>query len=315
MRILKKIKNFILHHRSAFTALILIIGLTSIVFLPKIILIHDKVSESNNTLTPIEVLAHSAEFVSAIYLMLGTVIAVWQYYVSSQKHIEQIQREQIQKAIDLAGYYKDNILYKYTPIKLAYKKSGLLEVLDKIPKQKIKDFDSFELKKLLSEQDIENYNNIIKSSEFFKAIYEVNQILGLNLKGCKTKEMNEDLPDGNNKVKIEIDTAQFINDFYKNYVTSILNDAELFAMYFTHGIADESVIYQSIYPTYLELCNTLYYEIARCSAPGKAKLYTNVKKLYGQWKEKFEKQNEEFENNLRNTHNDCGTIAETEKLY
>lgn len=294
--------------------LFIIAGILMIV-LPQIILKHNIAVETDNELTGIEITAYAAEVVSALYLVLGTIIAVWQYYVSSQKNIEKIQRDQIQKAIDLAGYYKDNILHRYSVLKIVYAKSGLQNILNNIQKDKIKDFDNIEMNELLSKAEINNYEKITNSQNFFDAIFEVNQLLGLDLKGCKVKEPNESSSSEEVKIKFEINTSQFVNDFYKNYVSSILNNAELFAMYFTHGIADESVIFQSIYPTYLELCNTLYYEIAKCSAPGMAKLYTNIINLYNVWKKKSKEQNEKAKSSYRNNASDCGTIATNEKKY
>ena len=283
--------------------------------LPQIVLKHDIGTEIDNKLTGIEIIAYASEVVSALYLILGTIIAVWQYYVSSQKNIEKMQRDQIQKAIDLAGYYKDNILPGYSALKLVYSKSELQNILNNIEKDKIKDFDNIEMNELLSKEEINNYIDIINSQNFVDAVFEVNQFLGLDLKGCKAKEFNETSSIEKTEVQFEVNSLQFVNDFYKNYVSSILNNAELFAMYFTHGIADESVIFQSIYPTYLELCNTLYYEIAKCSAPGKAKLYTNIIKLYNVWKKKSKEQNDKAKNSYRNNASDYGTIAKNEKMY
>lgn len=311
---MKKMKSFILNHRKLFTIVLILLGFFMIV-LPQIILKHNIASGPSNKLSGIEIIAYSAETVSALYLMLGTIIAVWQYYISSQKHMEKIQRDQIQKAIDLAGYYKDNILSGYLALKLVYTKSGLQDILNNIPNEKIQSFDNIEMNELLNNKLLNEYNNIIKSEKFIETIFEVNQLLGLNLKGCETRELVQTPNNTPNKIRFEVNSSQLANDFFKNYVSNILNNAELFAMSFTHGIADESVIFQSIYPTYLELCNTLYYEIARCSSPGKAKLYTNVIKLYNDWKEKSKKQNEKAKDSYRSNLSDYGTIMNNEKMY
>ena len=307
---MKKIKEYLLKHRLPITICLIFLGILSIL-LPQIILKHCIAGNavSNNELTGIEIIAYSAEIVSAIYLILGTIIAVWQYYVSSNKHLEKIQKDQIQKAIDLAEYYKENILSGYTALKLVYAKSGLQNILDKIDNKDIKNFDSIELNELLTESDITEYKTILKSETFVKSVFEVNQFLGLDLKGCQMKNEEVYLSEKQKQISFEVNANQLANDFLKNYVSKILNNAELFAMYFIHNIADESVIYQSIYPTYLELCNTLYYDIARCSVPGKARLYTNLTGLYNIWKQKSEQQNANAKEVLRNNSSDYGTIV------
>lgn len=307
---MKKIKNYLLNHRLPVTICLIFLGILAIL-LPQMILRHCMAGtvDCNNELTGIEIIAYSAEIVSAIYLILGTIIAIWQYYVSSNKHLEKIQKDQIQKAIDLAEYYKDNILSGYTALKLVYAKSGLQNILDKINNKDIKNFDSIELNELLTENQIAEYKSILNSEKFVKSVFEVYQLLGLELKGCQIKNDEVSISEEQKKICFEVNPNQLANDFLKNYVSNILNNVELFAMYFIHNIADESVIFQSIYPTYLELCNELYYDIARCSVPGKAKLYTNLTRLYNIWKEKSERQNESARETLRNNSSDYGTIA------
>lgn len=309
---MNKLKEFMLNHRLPITTVFIIIGILGI-FLPQIILNHDVATVSGDKLAGIEIVAYSAEIVSALYLILGTIIAVWQYYISSKKHLEKIQRDQIQKAIDLAEYYKDNILSNYLALKMVYKKSGLQNILDKIDVKDIKNFDYIELNELLSENDIKEYNELLNSEEFVKSVFEVHQLLGLDLKGCRIKTEEVSTGDKSKKITFQVNPNQLANDFLKNYVSNVLNNAELFAMYFIHNIADESVIFQSIYPTYLEVCNTLYYDIARCSVPGKARLYTNLTGLYNIWKDKSEQQNANAKNTLRNTSSDYGTIANNKK--
>ena len=308
LKYMNKIKEFILNHRLLFTVGFVVVGAFGI-FMPQMIFNHDFTTVSGNKITGIEIVAYSAEIVSALYLILGTIIAVWQYYISSKKHLEKMQRDQIQKAIDLAGYYKDNILSNYATLKMVYKKSGLQDILDKINIKEIKSFDNLELTELLSEDDINDYKKLLNSEKFVKSVFEVYQLLGLDLKGCRIKTEEVSTEDNHKKISFEVNPNQLANDFLKNCVSNVLNNAELFAMYFIHNIADESVIFQSIYPTYLELCNTLYYDIARCSVPGKARLYTNLTGLYNIWKEKAEQQNANAKTTLRNNSSDYGTIA------
>ena len=61
-------------------------------------------------------------------------------------------------------------------------------------------------------------------------------------------------------------------------------------MYFTHGAADETVVYQSLHKTYLYIVKILYFDISINNTGGQ-KLYSNVIELFNIWKERELKQN------------------------
>lgn len=134
---------------------------------------------------------------------------------------------------------------------------------------------------------------------------ELNEILNLHINGFKTDAECISL-DGHNTSKIEVNLNKAMNDFSFNYVTKLLNNMEQFAMYFSHNIADESVVYQSLYPTYIEMCRTLYYDISLCSELGGPKLYRNVQWLYKKWLDK----SNETKKNIREQETKNGTIPE-----
>lgn len=69
-------------------------------------------------------------------------------------------------------------------------------------------------------------------------------------------------------------------------VNDLLNDMEYFSMHFTHGVADESVVYQSLHQTYVECVQLLYYNIAINNKTDGTQYYTNVVELYRIWYEK-----------------------------
>jgi hypothetical protein len=75
-------------------------------------------------------------------------------------------------------------------------------------------------------------------------------------------------------------------------LNEILNNLEFFAMHFTHGTADDSVVYQSLHQSYIETIRLLYYDIAANNIPGESKLYTNTIELYNKWVEEAKRQKE-----------------------
>ena len=86
--------------------------------------------------------------------------------------------------------------------------------------------------------------------------------------------------------KIIIDGTVILMKFMGNIVTEILNNLEFFAMHFSHEIADESVVYQSLHQTYLEIVYALYYNIAIKNEFRESKYFTNIIELYEKWNTK-----------------------------
>ena len=71
--------------------------------------------------------------------------------------------------------------------------------------------------------------------------------------------------------------------------SDILNSLEYFAMNFNTGVADETVVYESLNQTYILVVKYLYRTIAKLNkraAP--TKYYTNVIDLFKKWSARFE---------------------------
>lgn len=66
-------------------------------------------------------------------------------------------------------------------------------------------------------------------------------------------------------------------------VNKLLNNMEYFSMNFTHKVADESVVFQSLHQTYLEAVQLLYYDISRNNRADGMQFYTNIVELYKIW--------------------------------
>ena len=237
--------------------------------------------------TAVDLAVSIAQILSALFVIAGTVIAVWQYYLSSQNSIIRFDTDSIQKAIDLSKYYKDEILHPYSMLKMVFIKAGITTILAK-EKEKMKAFDEKELHEIFSDEELQNFKKRFSSVEYVQAIIQINQLYNLGLaicdqfRGRTVAEMSEQ------------DRKAIASAFNARFTTSVMNNIEHFAMYFTHGVADESVVYQAISPTYLEMCRYYYYNIAVCSVKSGTKLYRNLQALYVLWNEK-RKQTEERE--------------------
>ena len=238
-----------------------------------------------------ENLSYACDFVSSIFVIGGVVIAVWQYYLSSKCENRNLQIVQVQRAIDLSEYYKDNIL-KYSPcIIYIFEHTGIKRILDEVRINDLRDFDIHELERLFTTNQIEELQELQNSDIFMKSVVEANDIYGLNFNLIAQKVVTEDQE--GKQVVLKIDKNSIVVSFMSNLINATLNNMEYFALHFKHNTADETVVYQSLHKTYLELVKYLYYYIANNNRSSTNKLYTNVIWLFKEWRKKQADQNDE----------------------
>jgi len=240
-----------------------------------------------------ENLSYACDFVSSIFVIGGVVIAVWQYYLSSKCKNRNLQIVQVQRAIDLSEYYKDNIL-RYSPgIMYIFDNTGIKEILDEVRIDDLKDFDIHELENLFTPNQIKKLQSIQNSDIFYQRVVEANDIYGLNFNLIAQQIVTENKEGKEGKeVVVKIDKNSIVISFMANLINATLNNMEYFALHFKHNTADETVVYQSLHKTYLELVKYLYYYIANNNRSSTNKLYTNVIWLFKKWREKQIDQND-----------------------
>lgn len=236
----------------------------------------------------------TTQIVSALFVIAGVIIAVWQYYIDSRSRQSNMEKDKIQYAISLSQYYKDNILSKYAALNYVYEKSGFNRI------GKVKDinensqFNVNELNLLFTQEEREEIKNIPKKTTFINAVLEANTIYDLKLNINQVKHCDEN--DGNGK-KISLLVEPLIESFISRYVSDTLNNMEYFAMNFTHKVADESVVFQSLNHTFIDLTEMMYYHIASINGTEDGKYYyTNLSELYKIWKRKAKEQNRKMIN-------------------
>lgn len=303
----EKILEFIKNHRFVVSGFVITIAIL-ISILPQLYFKLPLVLVGETKISGMELIVFSSQIVSSIFVIIGTVIAVWQYYLSSSERIKQLQFSRVEKAIELSNYYKDNILDRYAVVKYVFKDYGIAEMIEsKRKKCEIRDFDKEELELIYTEEEIKKFKELSMDQKFIDSIIKIASISNIDLKGYNKCIDNE----GENPVvKISVNKNEVFRDFLNTYIIQTLNNVEYFAMAFTHKTADESVIYQSIYPTYLEMCFIMYYFIASDSDPKVAKLYTNLASLYCTWREREQKQKKEIIKQTRNVANHKGTVVD-----
>lgn len=242
------------------------------------------------------------QIIGGCALTIGAVIGIWQYVLTARSERRKLSMERVEKAVDLANYYKDEILSKYRALMYVYEKGGIKNELDNIKVRDMKEFTKEELTNNLSEAGQKKLEELIKSERVAKAIVTAEMMLGLELK--LEKAVNIEYVDG--KKTINVNGNMVIRRFMSGVVTRLLNNLEYFAMNFMHGIADETVVYQSLSKTYMELVQMLYYDIAKNNEIAKQQLYTNVTELYRKWYARHENDKKDARSSIKK-----GTVVDT----
>lgn len=239
--------------------------------------------------TALENINYMLQIITNIVVILGGVIAVWQYVLTARCERTKISNDRVEKAVQLSEYYKDCILSNVAALRYVFKESGVSDILGKIKPVDMVNFDSDELNDKLSVADIKELKEIMNSEEMAKTIIYVDQVYNLNLDIEKYIKISDD---ENGKQKFLVKKEYVSRQFMSQIVNNLLNNMEYFAMNFTHMVADESVVYQSLHQTYIQAVQLLYYDISKNNKPDGRQFYTNIVELYRIWYDKSRKKRE-----------------------
>lgn len=239
----------------------------------------------------LETLYYTTQIISSIFVISGVVIAVWQYYLTSKSTKTEIEIQQVQRAIDLSEYYKDNILKYYPAIEYIYDKTGILKIINTLKLENLNDFDCHELRDLFSPEQIQELKAIQYSESFFQAIIEANFIYNLHLELWTIQPDKEADDEADDIISINKKSAAVA--FLSNLVSNVLNNTEFFALHFSHKTADESVVYQSLHQSYFELIRLMYYYLSNQNVDPSDKYFTNTIQLFIDWRNEKNRQKED----------------------
>lgn len=197
------------------------------------------------------------------------------------------QRDRSKKAAacELARYYADSVIDKYSFIASVFSTSKLDNYIkDTISLNEIKFFDQDELKGLLKEKNID-------FEQFMKKIDDIDPsaiIVARIANKCSTQDrmsalqgyyIDIDESSGNTKLA----NANLLRYDFSQEIAGFLNQLEWFAMNCRYGLADEELMYQSLHQTFLSTVWVLYPHISRNNVSNEDKFYTNVIWLFEKW--------------------------------
>lgn len=239
-------------------------------------------------ISKLESASYLSQIITNLFVICGVIIALWQYIIYSRREIEQKDRElydidkaRIQKAIDLSEYFKDNVLGNFGPLSHVFKKTKVLEIMNKIPKDKMCQFDLQELKLFLNKDDLQAIINISDTKEFMNALY---QICMTDEKWSVCLKELEVVEEGKIMKTVQLNKSTVLSKF-NDLLESTLNNLEFFSMHFTHGTADESVVYQSLHNSFIRIVELVYCQMClNNDGNSEVKYYTNTIELFSMWK-------------------------------
>lgn len=152
------------------------------------------------------------------------------------------------------------------------------------------EFDQYELKELMDEDMIEEIKQKLAPSFCADIILQTIRKRGFKATNAIVDDVIKKR-ENDSEYKLSEEELRAVKVTYVNEVVNeTLNCLEYFSMNFTHKTADESVVFASLSPTFLEIVQLMYYEIANVNDE-RVHLYSNVIKLFNIWKDKTEEKN------------------------
>lgn len=252
-----------------------------------------------------------------IFLIAGGIVAIVQYKLSVNDAKESLKnevyhadRQKMLTAAELAKYYIEQILPSMRELKKIFIDIGVYDITKSIDKNNMIDFDIVELEKNLSDSQIEQIK--VSGADYHLSTLVQEQGIAYNISYTTEENTNGNAEHPNNNSSV-VNNKISAEDFGRKVMTT-LNSLEYFSMYFTHNIADHTVVYQPLHMTFLEAVRMLYYNISSINTKGEQKFYINTIALFKQWTEISIKQEEKEHNAMRNAANMGKILKDYEKL-
>lgn len=244
----------------------------------------------------------SADNICTIIIsIMASIIAAYCTAKSSNEAFEkQNNKDDIKKAIELARRYEHEMLPLLSAVNSVYRKRPNFDKLQgKLNSERqVKDlqFTSAEMHTLFNQEEIDqalssidinkmDTSSLLNSRIIINKSYLNDQMF---LSSQKLEGEEKEKFDSMFKKQLEIE--------FKSAKETLLNKLESFAMYFSNGIADEKIVYQSLHQTFISTILLLYFDIAKINTDPKDTFYINIVELFKIWNTRYmEKKKQEEE--------------------
>lgn len=194
-------------------------------------------------------------------------------YQAKKEFKYKVDRESIQRAVELSLYYVKEILPGQAEFDNLFRGSKYETEIKKFDQDEFRNFDLVELQKIV----MKNH----EGESFDMVMANIKSYLG-----DKLNQKNE-IKDSDGIV-ISAEGNRFRLD-------DLMNNLEYFSMNFIAGIADKETVYRALHQSYLATIRNLYFVISFQNDQLKDKFYNNVIELYQEWNSSDCKIKKEFE--------------------
>lgn len=249
-------------------------------------------------------LVYVVQIISGIFVIIAGFVAVWQYTYDRKKQRDFRDQERVQRAVDIAKYYKDNVLKYSRYMKDTMSDVGTLDIIENIKMSQIEHFDVHEMEHVFDKEQL-------KHIRYIRDEYGIDK--EVDRKSVSYRPLEKSSAEDDETCATSTESKQEIGERYVRLMFRILNNLEIFAMYFVHETADESVVYQPLHMSYLEIVRMLYYDIAYANRNGARKYYINTIMLFNSWNKKSEEKKNAEISGIRSMA-ETGKILETDKV-
>lgn len=229
----------------------------------------------------------SGDWISAIMDTLMFVVAAVSAWYAYRAYRHQKDRSRKESACNLAKYYANNIIGKYSDITTVFRTAGITDMIQSIfDMRDLQEFSKEELAEFLDESKI-------SLEDFEKKLVEIDPkyLLGVRMsRSCSEDDRirtisSYTISDNNGGYKIV--NGEYLQSDFTQEISDLLNELEWFAMNCQYDLADEELLYQSLHQTFLSTVWMLYFFISVRNVNNEDKLYTNVIWLFLKWRDRL----------------------------
>ena len=185
----------------------------------------------------------------------------------------------ITRAVDLAEYYRKEIIPALNFINVSFVVLDIDALIKDLPFDKMREFNAKELNEEIFTDGLGEAHKRMVSTADSKIVSLCKYYCYRDLASLKEESIVSKAVEGHDDKIARLLKKSQLTDA----ITEVLNKMEYFAMNLYSGIADESVVYQSLHQTFLSHVHALYYWISYRNVSNSCKFYTNIIWLHEQW--------------------------------
>lgn len=244
----------------------------------------------------LESLYYVSQIISALFVVVGTAIAVIQYIFNSDTARRDADKQRNLEAAKMADEFRKNVIPLISDLSVAYCDEKFnKEIIDYLDGANLEHFNKEELDRLFPENGYIQYrvqlarNYLVQTDEEFTKLeneYRNNTKLTKRDKDKIAEKLNDMILDSLVKVS--------------QISTELSNSLEYMCICFNTNIADDKTVYQSLHQVFFKAVHMIYIFTFDANENEHDRLFYNVMVMYKKWKQiNRQKEIEEVNNKVK----------------